>query len=175
LNGLREQARQRRVRWQIVACGSGTEAFADFCDALEDHPDALNLLLVDAETAVSGEPWEHLKKTEAGSMSTSAKLNDQYHLMVQTMEAWLLTDRENLANYYGSGFNAKSLPKTANVELVAKTQLSDALLAATKNTTKGPYHKTEHGFALLGSTDPAKARKSKHCDRLFTTIEKSLA
>ena len=52
LCSLREKARAKRVRWAIVATGSRNSCFDAYCSALRTHPDAFNVLLVDAESAV---------------------------------------------------------------------------------------------------------------------------
>src|ERR1017187_7760379 len=47
----------------------------------------------------------------------------------------------------------------------------DALKAATKDTTKGKYHKTKHVPALLQSIKPALVRKAApNCERLFKVV-----
>jgi hypothetical protein len=60
LDPLRQLARSRRIRWQVVACGGRNSAFDDFKTALGSHEDAFNLLLVDSEAPVSQPPWDHL-------------------------------------------------------------------------------------------------------------------
>ena len=74
------------------------------------------------------------------------------------MEAWFLADREALAEFYDDGFLAKSLPGSpTNIEAVLKEDLESRLKQASRQTkTKGEYHKTRHGFALLALIDPKK-------------------
>ena len=49
--------------------------------------------------------------------------------------------------------------------------LIDGLKAATKDTPKGPYHKTRHAPALLQSIQPALVRKAvPNCEPLFTLV-----
>src|SRR5258707_6919846 len=88
--------------------------------------------------------------------------------MVQFMEALLLADREALARYYGQGYHTAALPGNPNVEEVDKQTVLAKLDQATRHTmTKGVYHKTRHGFALLALIDPAKVvRVSPHAARL---------
>ena len=77
--------------------------------------------------------------------------------MVQAMEAWFLADREALKAFYGTGFLAKSLPGTAAaIESIPKIDLEPRLNHAAKPTSKGEYHKTKHGFALLALIDPSR-------------------
>jgi hypothetical protein len=87
------------------------------------------------------------------------------------MESWFLADKPTLIAYYGQGFLAGSLPGQANVELIAKQNVYDALRHASRNTQKGEYHKTRHGFDLLEKIDPTKVRAaSHHAARLFTVL-----
>jgi hypothetical protein len=57
LRGLRQLARQNKVRWDLVACGSREATFDAFKTALKVHQKAFNVLLVDSETAVIQPPW----------------------------------------------------------------------------------------------------------------------
>jgi hypothetical protein len=170
---LRQQARQRRGRWHVIACGSRNDAFDDFTRALRDHPDAFNILLVDAEGRVTVSPRDHLRMRDG--WDTSGLSSDQCHLMVQMMEAWLVADVEALKAFYGQGFRVNAIPGTRNVEAIDKRRLEDALSRATRDTQKGEYHKIKHGAKLLGRIDPAQAReKAQHCERLFRTVERLL-
>ena len=169
LGRLRDAAREKRIRWYLVPGGPRNSCFYDFCNALECHPSAFNVLLVDAEADVSTEPWEHLRTRDGWLTPASA---DNYHLMVQTMEAWFLADRGVLARYYGDGFLDSALPKNADVEQVDKALLESSLDNATRGTQKGKYRKIRHGAALLALINPDIVRhKAKHCDRLFCQLE----
>jgi Domain of unknown function (DUF4276) len=171
LTEAKQLAQRRHVRWRIVACGGRNEAFADFRDGLTTHADAFNVLLVDAETEVTKEAWLHLREAPDGPMDVPAELSDRCHLMVQAMEAWLVIDRENLVRFYGKELHEKALPTHREIERVARQDLHRALTAATKDSSKGAYHKTRHGFDLLARTNPAKVRAAApHCARLFDTL-----
>jgi len=92
--------------------------------------------------------------------------------MVQTMEAWLIADRDKLAAYYGKEFQVSALPSSStNVEEVSKENLKKALKRATRKTQKGEYHKTNHGPGILAQVRPDEvARRAPHCRRLFKTL-----
>ncbi len=60
------------------------------------------------------------------------------HLMVQVMEAWLISDPEALKRFYGNGFRISAIPKNPNVEVIAKSRVYRALYAATNKTTNSP-------------------------------------
>jgi hypothetical protein len=145
-------------RPSIVACGGRQQAFDRFKTAVQDsRADEICVLLVDAEGRVSSNsPVEHLRVRDQWIFP--AMQGHQVFLMVQAMEAWFLADREALATFYGNGFLANSLPGSpTDIEAVPKDYLEPKLKHASKQTkTKGEYHKTRHGFELLGKIDPVK-------------------
>jgi hypothetical protein len=173
LSGLRESARQKKIRWAIVACGPRDRAFEDFKIALDTHDGAFNILLVDSEATVQSTPWQHLR-TRDGWTKPDAE-DENCHLMVQEMEAWFIADLPSLSAFYGRNFNAKSIPG-GNVESVSKQSLNDGLRDATRDTQKGEYHKIRHGCKLLEVIDAAAVRQaSPHCNRLFATLESKIS
>jgi hypothetical protein len=96
--------------------------------------------------------------------------------MVQAMEAWFLADRATLATFYDGGFLANSLPGSpTNIEAVLKDDLEPKLKHASSPTkTKGEYHKTKHGFELLGKIDPAKVGDASPHAKLFNEFLRGL-
>jgi hypothetical protein len=170
LDPLCQLARTRGLRWFITACGSRNEAFKNFSTAVETYPDAFLVLLVDSEAPVIGGPWSHLQEQDGWS---SGGLRDEHcHLMVQTVEAWLVTDPDTLARYYGQDFRRNALPRRDDVEAIPKDQLYSSLERATADTQKGPYHKIRHCADLLGRLDRNRVRqRARHCDLLFRTLE----
>jgi hypothetical protein len=93
------------------------------------------------------------------------------HLMVQTMESWLIADRERLREYYGRDFHENALPKNPNVEAIEKNLLIKALENATRNTQKGSYHKTRHAPDILEQIRLGEVVKgAKSCQRLCSTL-----
>jgi len=169
LKELVDIARNNKRRWQLITCGSRGAAFDAFTTSMRQNPQAFNVLLVDSEAPVETTPWAHLR--ERDGWNATSVLDDQCHLMVQAMEAWLISDLEALAGFYGAGFNRNSIPGNANVEQVAKANLEPSLKTATRNTQKGEYRKIHHASKLLALIDPAKVRTaSQHCARLFTTL-----
>lgn len=163
-------ARARQIFWSVIPCGPRSVTFESFRLALRKHPAAFNVLLVDSEAPVSQSPWQHLEERDGWTVPDSP--DEQCHLMVHSMESWLLADPAALAGFYGQGFRPKALPKVADVETIPKEKIAAALQHATRETQKGPYHKIRHGPDLIGRLDPAQVRqRAKHCDRLFVTIE----
>jgi hypothetical protein len=171
---FKEMARERHIRWYVVACGSRQSAFGDFGIALRQHRDAFNVLLVDAEGPVTRSPWDHLQDRD--HWPTQGLPDDHCHLMVQIMEAWIIADIETLQRFYGQGFNANSIPVQNDVELIAKADLERALIQSTRNTQKGEYHKIRHGPKILALVDVSKVRnRARHCDRMFTILSNKIA
>jgi len=139
---------------RIVACGSRKNAYDDYCTAIKNGEAAI--LLVDSEGPVSAaltEPWTHLKTRDNWDKPANAGNND-CHLMVQAMEAWLLADPVALKEFYGQGFNENALPKRTDIEGLTKPVMKSHLKRATESTTKGDYDKGAHSFEILERIDP---------------------
>jgi hypothetical protein len=169
LKDIVQLARSKRIRWQIVVCGSRDQTFSDFVTALETHSDAFNVLLVDSEAPVHHEPWQHLRERDT-SWSIPAIGSEHCHLMVQMMEAWFVADIDALHRYYGQGFLESAIPRNPNVEEIDKERLESALKNATRHTSKGEYRK-RHGLEILKQINPTVVRQAApHCDRLFVTL-----
>jgi hypothetical protein len=168
LKKRRAAARARRVRWNIVAVGPRNSAFDDFQRACREHPRAFNVLLVDSEGPVSDTPWAYLQRMDGWRCDLP---DDHCHLMVQTLEAWLVADHEALKHFYGSGFLASAIPPTPDVETIDKETLLSSLNHATRRTQKGEYRKIQHAGPLLKRVRPDRVRsRACHCERLFTVI-----
>jgi hypothetical protein len=174
--------------FSVEACASRNQAYDDFCFALAKGENAL--LLVDSEELVATQPqtnrpvpvWQHLTaRTGDNWTRPPGAADDHAHLMVPTMEAWLVADKKNLAAYYRGtynreAFNEGALPPRANVETVSKKAIEDALANATRpNQTKGLYHKGRHSFEILETLDPKTvAAASYHLRRLLCHLKQVL-
>ena len=168
LSEVKQQARQRRIKWRVVACGPRQDAYEAYLNSIRYRPDAVSILLVDSEGPVKKPPRKHLKQTDGWKRFRPAAT---CHLMVQVMEAWLIADGEALGNFYGHRFHSSALPDRKNVESIPKDAVFSALKQATRNTGKGTYHKTRHGPRLLGAIDPATVRsRAPHCERFFKAL-----
>jgi len=173
LDSARRLARRRRIRWSVTACGGRNAAFDAFKDALESHPEAFIVLLVDSESPVTGNPWEHLRTRD--QWDPPGVPDEHCHLMVQMVEAWLVADPDVLAKYYGQGFHRNSLPRRDDVEAIPKDQLLQSLGRATADTKKKGYAKIRHCADLLGLLNQDRVRqRAHHCDLLFKTLEARL-
>ncbi len=172
LGDLWSRARRRGIRLKIVACGDGARTVRSFHRALAWHPGAFNVLLVDAEGPVTEtSARQHLRTRDPRRWTDARVEDDRCHLMVQMMEAWLIADREKLAEYYGERFHESSLPSNPNVEQIDKQTLERSLAKATRDTRKGQYHKTNHAPGILERIRPEVVKpKATHCKRLFDTL-----
>ncbi|PZV08801.1 MAG: hypothetical protein DCF32_03935 [Leptolyngbya sp.] len=171
LDSLRQQACNKRIKWSIIACGGRDSTYEDYCNALVDHPQAANILLVDSEDPITRPTCsEHLTARDRWDMTG---IDDAHvHLMIEVMENWLIADVDTLAAYYGARFSRGSIPANPNVEMISKSSVESALENATKNTQKGRYHKIRHGPDILGQVSvPLVRSKAEHCDKLFNCIE----
>lgn len=114
-------------------------------------------------------PTDHLVARDGWNFQG---VNDNLiHLMVQTMETWIVADPEALRAYYGQGFRPNALPRHQNLEEVNKSDIKQALDLATQGTQKSKYHKIKHARALLERINPMTVReKCPHCERLFETL-----
>ena len=168
LSELREAARAVHLPWDIFLSGSRGETFKDFQRACRLEQDRINILLVDSEGPVRASQREHLRQADKWKVDQP---EEQIHLMVQAMEAWLLADVEALRAFYGQGFQESAIPVMQDVEQIDKAALVPALERASRRTQKGPYHKMRHAGRLLARIDPERVRlRAQHCERLFRTL-----
>jgi hypothetical protein len=166
-----EKGRQRRVRFQIIACGPRAEAYSDFKKARESHPDAFNVLLVDSEGPVdqNSSALEHLRRIDKWDFPNCGE--DTCHMMVQAMEAWFIAHTDALADFYGRELRLNQIPLNPNVEEVPKERLEIGLKSATKGTKKGEYHKGKHSHEILKRIDPVVVcERAPHCKKLFDVL-----
>lgn len=165
-----------RRRPSIVSCGGRQQAFDRFSIAVRDGlPDDIYVLLVDAEAPVTAPTSiQHLQARDRWFFPAIDR--HQVFLMVEAMEAWFLADRETLGTFYDGGFLPNSLPGSPTyVEIVPKVDLESRLKHASRPTkTKGEYHKTKHGFALLALIDPTKAEKGSPHAKQFNDFLRAL-
>lgn len=174
LGELKAAARSKGWQWNLVLCGSRHEAYDTFSSARDRARESeIIVLLVDAEAPVKAQtPVEHLRTRDGDEWDLTGVSAKHVHLMVQTMETWIVADSAALSAFYGPGFRANALPSRQNLEEEDKTAVANALYVATKETkTKGRYHKIRHASQLLELIDPGKVRKRcRHCELLFSTL-----
>ena len=174
-----EKAGLKDVMPKVVACGSRSNAYDDFCTALRTaSADELPLLLVDSEAPVTvADPWKHLKQREGDQWDKPDKASDRHaHLMAQCMESWFLADRDAMSRFFGSEFNSDKLPANPKIEDVPKQTVFESLKAAIKNTKSGSYSKGRHSFRLLAQISPELVGlASPWAKRLLDTLRSAKA
>ena len=158
---------------KVIACGGRDSAFDKFCIALRSkNAEEFIVLLVDSEGPVAdgSGTWLHLGTRDGWERPDGAE-DENAHLMVQCMEAWFLADKDNLAAFFGQGFNRNALPSSQKIEDVAKRDVLEGLRRATRRCKKGEYGKGRHSFDMLEQTDPAKVMNaSPHARRLVEIL-----
>ena len=171
LQPLKAAATAKALDWRLIPCGGRNEAFRRFRDAVGNGDNAIVVLLVDAEgpMPVVGDPRPHLQLRDNWDMQFAD--DDTVHLMVQTMETWIIADPDVLSRYYGQNFNRNLLPRRENLEEVPKADVTRILNQATGRTTKGRYHKIRHASELLKQIDVGRVKqRCPHCARLFDKL-----
>lgn len=176
--GLDPVARERNSSLRFVLHGSRRETYQQFCHALKREPEAYHVLLVNSEDPVThwGDCWRHLQERPADGWERPAGTDEaQCQLMVQAVEAWFFADLKRLTEYYGKGFQVSSLSNRQNVEEIPKSEHLPALEAATKQSQKKRYHKTQHLPEILDRIDAHKVReRAWRCDQIFVSLSEKL-
>jgi Domain of unknown function (DUF4276) len=163
-------AKDKNMRVKFILCGGRDLAYRRFKKSLETNPDSFNILLVDAEAPVKQAPWIHLKSRDNWEKPNGAD-DEICHLMIQTMEAWFMADKQAIASYYGKDFQESALPSNPMIEEIPKSDLEPKLKKAASKTKKGEYQKIDHGSELLSRISAQKVRDaSPACERLFQTL-----
>lgn len=116
------------------------------------------ILLVDAEGPVASPPERHLSDRDGWEMDFAPA--NTVHLMVQSMETWIVADADALNDYYGNRFRRRVLPRTTELETVDRAVIADALKRAVLDTSKGTYQKIRDGGGLLGRLDSDVVRQA---------------
>jgi hypothetical protein len=111
LTPLKDAVRAKSWRWGLVCSGGRNAAFDGFRNAVQNGDDAVVVLLVDAEAPVNGAASAHLQARDGWDLGFAS--DQAVHLMVQTMEAWIVADPDALAAYYGQGFLKERPPQIA--------------------------------------------------------------
>jgi len=169
LGEIKAAALARPLRWKLVACGGRQRTYEAFVNAAGDPDFSIRVLLVDAEEPVATTRREHLRRRDRWSFPGVAET--AVHLMTQTMETWIVADPDALSDFYGKNFHKSALPKAQNLEMVLKQDVANSLERATRDTTKGVYHKIRHVNALLSGIDATKVRaRCPCCEALFIEL-----
>lgn len=179
LKSVRELARRKGIRWQLIICGGRSKAYDAFVDAVAKEPAVFNVLLVDSEepASSSGSPWTHLLNRQTDRWHKPPNTGDaQCQMMVVCMEAWFLADPAGLKRHFGGNLDVTKLPAAGQAETRQKEDIGDALRQAVLPTVAREYEKIRDGAALLKCVSPDEVRKHcKWCQRLFTDLEAAIS
>lgn len=172
-------------KYRLIASGSRQEAFQNFKQEVSLGHAAL--LLVDSECEIAEahethvdpstwSSWSHLlARTGDGWSRPDGSEHSQCHLMVQTMESWLVCDSLALSKFFGQYFNASQLPMHSNIEAVSKHDVNASLAAASSQARpKGQYSKGKHSFELLALIEPDKVETRSRWAKRFLDHMRSL-
>lgn len=100
---IKEVFRARSRPRKLVCCGSRENACRAFRHACTRRDRGIVVLLVDAEGPVTTtSPASHLRARDDWDLEGADV--DKIHMMVQTMEAWIVADSDALNRYYGQNF-----------------------------------------------------------------------
>jgi hypothetical protein len=164
-----ELAKSKACRFELIAT-EGTPV-PDFLIALEEHPDAWNVLLIDSDRAVT----DTLFQEKCGRLGLKRLHFHSVFWMVQIMEAWFLADVEALQSYYDQHFQRSAVRSNPDVEQIPKEDVLAKLKSATRKCQKGEYQKTNHAPELLGLIRPELVRAaSRQCQRIFDVVRNRL-
>ncbi len=153
---------------RIVASGSRSDTYDDFCKALADTT-ITPLLLVDSEEPLTLPPWSHLHQRD-GWRQPGGATEDQALLMVTCMETWLVADRAALAGFFDHHLQVGALPPLVGLEYRACRDVQQRLADATRDCST-PYRKGDVSFRLLAVVNPAVlAKYLPNFERFITTL-----
>ena len=173
-----QRARQRGVKFDLFAGGPRYETVKDFLDSCRHNPSALNILLIDSESAVSDVRRSIRALRRHSVWDADVHCEDaQVNFMVQAMEAWFVADRRALASHFGNRYNANALPSPQSAESIAPANLVAAIQRGLprRGRRRRSYDKVSDGAALLGLIDHATV--SRHCPnfrRLMDFLDRQL-
>ncbi len=174
LSALKDAAREKRMRWKLIACGSRQQAFRHWSRASESVGYPIRVLLVDAEDPVHGTSVAHLARRDGWQVDDADEV--RVHLMIQRMETWIVADPDALRSYYGKSFVRAAIPDATDPETVEKRRIATALRRSTERTQKGAYHKTKHAPDLLKMMNPERVReRCPACDRFFRVVSELIS
>lgn len=160
----------------VISYGSTDQTMKSYAEGVRQFSESCSVaLLVDADAPVTSRtPAMHLQaKLDSAKVPQNARLN--IFLMVQCMEAWLVTDAAALQNCFGNKLRANALPSNSDIEAVSKKDVLAALDAVVKPTPTGRYRKVEHGARILAKLNPKSVGdRSRHAKSLHEFLRSSL-
>ena len=160
----KERARQKRIRFDMIAGGANAETVKDFLRSCRRNPSDLNVLLIDSEMSApsADEAIRALRSRRYWDANVSTE-DGQLNFMVQAMEAWFIADPQAMARYFGNGFAVGRLPHPQNAESIHPNGLTDSINQALRGIggrRRKKYDKVSDGARLLALIDEATVRRN---------------
>ena len=168
-------ARQKRIRFNLIAGGSRAEAIKDFLRSCRLQPSNVNILLIDSEGPIPDTTTaiQSLRAQSFWDGSVDCD-DDQVNLMVQAMEAWFIADPQALINHFGQDFSVKALPSPQNAESVSPSELTIAIRKALRNSSRRHYDKVTDGTKLLQGVNHVQVGQyCRHFQRLMDYLSRA--
>jgi hypothetical protein len=160
----------------VVARGSTDQTIKSYSDGVrQDSSEYSVALLVDSDAVVTANtPAMHIQaKLDAAHVAPADREN--IFLMVQCMEAWLVTDPTALEKCFGAKARDIKLPPNPNIEAVPIKDILAALDSAARSTPTRHYHKIRDGARILAELNPELvAKRSKHAVALHEFLRRSV-
>jgi len=164
-----------KIQVNGIACGN--KPIDRFLASLDDYPDDLCLVLLDADKILGKDKYNNenlqaILKTKKKLKSRVRRVSpEKIHFMVLLMESWFLTDSSALESVFGNFFKPSALPNANDIERVSKSSVWKSL----ENATNNKYHKTLNAPQLLSALNPeVVASRSRHCRFLIDTLTQKL-
>ncbi len=160
----------------VSPCGSTDETIRDYARAVREcEANCIPVLVVDSDAPVSAPtPAQHLApKLDSAHVPKDARAD--LFLMVQCMEAWLVTDHAALEKCFGARARTARFPPNPDIEAVLKGDIFAALDSAARDTPTGHYHKVRDSARILAELEPeAVAKRSRHARALHEFLRRSI-
>lgn len=153
-------ARSHRIRIDLIAAGQKRpEKLARI--GSETYPKALHLILMD---------WSS-RRSEVRQKHT--------YYWIEEMESWFLADADALTKVLGRCANVKSLPHSANIELIPSAYVFKRLSNATRPCGQKKHYDGSHppllASRILGALDREKVRaRSAECHRFLKALNDTI-
>jgi hypothetical protein len=158
---------------RLRSCGGRAAAYEDFKIGHQAKRSGDYVaLLVDSEDPVADieATWPHLMARDGWQRPEGAE-NEQVLLMATCMETWIVSDRETLAQHYGSKLQGSALPPLMDLENRAREIVQESLAKATRKC-RNAYAKGKRSFEIMARLVPNTLAKHLPCFIRFRRVLK---
>lgn len=177
LKELDQLARDSGYEKLDIVRGRGrADAYKGFVRYSARFPGDLPVLLVDSEVLVPAGTrlWDLVARNPADRWARPPWATERHiYFMAHSVETWLLTDHDALAQFYKRDFNPDALP-TVNLEGRSKKEIFEALKRATQKSKSRRYEHS-HAFEIMEHLRPDRVKTLFHGNRLFEELPKLIA